>query len=365
MKTIKNTTIIILITFLLLEIIIRLCGVKPYERQDFSIESTPELCLIPDVNFGFALNPGEYSVTMNEHIHYTCSHNADSLRVLNDNYFNNKEDSTFTIRQQSGRISSRRSRSSVVSRIDFHGCSFTYGMSVDDSLAFPFLIQKQFSNYEFRNFGVPGFGNLQALLRLKMQIKNKNFPNVLMLCYADFHDERNALNLNYRKSLFSGFQNANEAIQPLFIKSKMPFYDLEKGVQYCDWQTIYKNWSGREYLAAVNMIQDAVEKMQYSAIDEKAVTHQILLEIQQLCEANKIEFILTAITKSESTDFTLAFCKQQNIKTLDIGLPFPSEQYSSLPYDIHPNRLAHQVFAERLKNYLNQRTRLNERAGIE
>jgi hypothetical protein len=356
MKTIKNTTIIILITCLLLEIIIRLCGVKPYERQDFSIESRPELCLIPDAHFGFALNPGEYEVTMNKHIHYTCSHNSDSLRNLNNYYFNkNKEDSAFTIRQRSGRISSRRSRSSVVSKIDFHGCSFTYGMSVDDSLAFPFLIQKRFPNYQFRNFAVPGFGSLQALLRLKMQIKNKGFPNILMLCYADFHDERNALNLNYRKSLFSGFQNANEAIQPLFIKSKMPFYDLEKGIQYCNWQTIYKNWSGREYLAAVNMIQDAVENMQYATINEKAVTHQILLEIQQLCETNKIEFILTAITKSESTDFTLAFCKQQNIKTLDIGLSFPSEQYSSLPYDIHPNKLAHESFAERVTIFLNRR----------
>ena len=61
--------------------------------------------------------------------------------------------------------------------------------------------------------------------------------------------------------------------------------------------------------------------------------------------------MLTAITKSKSTDFTLAFCKQQNIKTLNVGLPFPSEKYSSLPYDIHPNKLAHEHFAESIKGF--------------
>lgn len=340
MKAIKDTGIIILITFFLLELIIRLCGVKPYEQQNFSIKSTPELCLIPNENFGFALNPGEYKVVMNEQIPYACSHNSDSLRTLSES-----ENKNF--------------------KIDFHGCSFTYGMSVDDSLTFPFLSQQAFPKYQFRNFAVPGFGNLQALLRLKMQIKKKDFPNILMLCYADFHDERNALNLHYRQSLFNGFQHANDKVKPLFIKSKMPFYGLEKGIQYCDWNNIYKNWSGRSYLASVNAIQNAVDKMKYDAIDEKAVTHQILLEIQELCEANQIEFILTAITKSKSTDFTLDFCQQKNIKTLDIGLPFPSEQYSNLPYDIHPNRLAHQVFAERLKPFLNHRTQLNGQADIE
>ncbi len=345
-KSLINTGIIILITLLLLEIIIRLCGIKPFKQKHFSIQSTPELCLIPDSHFGFALNPGEYSVTMNEQIHYTCSHNLDSLRILN---YENHQDSTFVFRQRSGR------QSSIVKKIDFHGCSFTYGMSVDDSLAFPFLLQKEFSDYQFRNFAVPGFGNLQALLRLKLQIKNKNFPDVLMLCYADFHDERNALNLNYRQSLFNGFQNANETVKPLFMNSKMPFYDSEKGIQFCDWQNIYENWSGRTTFATVNAMQNAVDKMKYSRIDEKAITHQILLEIKKLCEANQIEFVLAAITKSESTDFTIAFCKQQNIETLDIGLPFPSEKYSNLPYDIHPNKVAHQHFSEEITDFLNRK----------
>lgn len=321
MKKALNILFITLTTLLLLEIVIRLCGVTPFRVQNFDIQSKPNFCLMPNSTYGFGLNPGEFQVTMNHEIHYTTTHNLDSLRIVS---YSKSDD--------------------YIKKIDVHGCSFTYGMSVDDSLAFPFLLQKAFPNYRFRNYAVPGFGNLQALIRLQNQEKNGDLPDVVMVSYADFHDERNALNTNYRKSLYHGFLNANENVKPLFAKSQMPFYDLKKGVQYCDWQKMYGNWFGRDYSAAINSLQDAFEKMQNSSNDEKAVTHQILLEIKELCKKNKVKFIVLFITKSESTKVTKQFCEQQKIEIIDIGLEFPSEKYSNLPYDIHPNKLAHRTF---------------------
>lgn len=326
MKWVFNILFIVLTTLLLFEIVVRICGVTPFRVQRFDIQSKPNFCLIPNSTYGFGLNPGEFEVTMNHKIHYTATHNSDSLRIVS---------------YSKPIIYTKKNKKSV---IDIHGCSFTYGMSVDDSLTFPFLLQKALPNYHFRNYAVPGFGNLQALLRLQHQVKTKDLPDVVMVSYADFHDERNALNINYRKSLYHGFLNANEKIKPLFEKNKMPFYDLNKGVQYCDWKNIYQNWSGRAYSAAINSLQDAVEKMQNTAIDEKAITHQILLEINDLCQKNNVKCIILFITKSESTTVTKQFCEQQNIDFWDIGLTFPSEKYSNLPYDIHPNKFAHQTF---------------------
>lgn len=327
MKKLLNILFILVTTFLLLEIVIRLCGVTPFRVQKFNIQSVPDFCLLPDSTYGFALNPGEYQVTMNHEIHYTCTHDEDSMRILTTSKPTNFEKT-----------------------IDIHGCSFTYGMGVDDSLAFPFLLQKAFSNRRFRSFAVPGFGNVQALIRLQYQIKNKDVPNVLIVCYANFHDERNALNSQYRKSLYHGFLNANEKIQPLFHQSKMPFYTINNGLQYQDWKTIYHNWSGRNHLASINSIQDAIEIMTIN--DGKAETHEILLTINDLCQKNNIQFIVATLTKNDSTTITQHFCKQKNITVWDIGLDLSNTNYNNMPYDIHPNVAAHGIFGEQLMNRL-------------
>lgn len=306
-----------------MEVTIRLCGVTPFRVQSFEIQSNPQFCLIPNEQCGFGLNVGEFDVAINTEVKYHCTHSSDSLRILMHQPITNFDKT-----------------------VDIHGCSFTYGMSVSDSLAFPFLLQKRFQNIRFRNFAVPGFGNIQTLIRLKEQIKTNDLPDTLMICYAHFHDERNVLNTNYRKSLYHGFLNANSKIIPLFEQSKIPYYDKEKGLQYCNWNSLYHNWKGRNYLASVNSLQNAVEQM--SLKNGKIETHQILLEINHLCQQNNIQLIVAAITKNESTDYTIHFCKQEKIKVLDIGLELPSEEYSSLPYDIHPNEKAHRIFEERL-----------------
>lgn len=324
MKQLGNILIIGIITLILLEVTIRLCGVRPFRVQSFDIQSTPRFCLIPNEQYGFGLNVGEFDISINKKVYYHATHSQDSLRILNYKPINNFNKT-----------------------VDIHGCSFTYGMSVDDSLAFPFLLQQGFSDIRFRSFAVPGFGNIQALIRLQEQIRNNDLPDTLILCYADFHDERNALNSNYRKSLYHGFLNANVEVLPLFTQSKIPFYDLKKGIQYCNWNELYHNWQGRTYLATINSIQNAFEKMHLR--QGKAETHQILLKIKALCQQNDVQLIVATITKNESTDYTIQFCKQQKIKVLDIGLNLPSEEFSSLPYDIHPNEKAHRVFEKRLR----------------
>lgn len=323
MKQLLHLLFIVITTFILLETVIRLCGVTPFQVQPFQIQSTPDFCLMPNATYGFGLNPGEFDVTMNDAIEYTCTHNADSMRIVSYS-----PSTTFD------------------KTIDIHGCSFTYGMSVDDSLTFPFLLQKEFSNQRFRNFAVPGFGNIQALIHLQNQIRTGDLPNIIVICYTDFHDERNALNTSYRKSLYHGFLNANTQVKPLFHTSKIPFYALNQGVQYQDWNNIYHNWTGRNYLASVNSIQDAIEKMTEN--DGKTTTHQILLAIHKLCQQHEIQLIFAPLTNNDNTTFTQQFCEQNGLTVFDIGLDLMNPMYNNLPHDIHPNKVAHQIFSERL-----------------
>lgn len=326
MKQLLNSLVILLITFLLLEVIVRICGVTPFQTKPYQIESTPERCILPNPMYGFGLNPGTFEVTVNKKVKYTCTHNEDSLRIC-----------------------SYSKPVNVEKKIAIHGCSFTYGMSVDDSLTFPFLLQQAFPKYHFQNYAVPGYGNIQALIKLKQQIQNGDTPDMMLIGYAGFHEERNALNPHYRQSLYHGFLNSNIENRPLFNKSKIPYYDIEKGIQYEKWSGLYENWLGRSYLASVNTFQNAFEKMQMTMSDEVIVTQHILLEISNLCKDNKIDLVIVNIVKSPKVDYLKVFCGEHDIKLIDIGLELPSEAYSSLPYDIHPNAKAHRIFLERLK----------------
>lgn len=325
LRQLKNILIIGMITFALLEVTLRLFGVEPFRVRRFEIQSSPKFCLIPNEQYGFGLNPGAFDITINKGVSYHTTHSADSLRIL-----------TYEPIEH------------VHKTVDIHGCSFTYGMSVDDSLAFPFLLQQGFSDIRFRSFAVPGFGNIQALIRLQEQLNKEDLPDTLILCYADFHDERNVLNANYRKSLYHGFLNANADVLPLFAEGKVPFYDAEKGIQYCSWNELYDNWRGRTYCAVINSFQNTVEKIQFR--QGKVETHQILLRLHHLCRQQKVHLIIATITKSESTEQTIEYCKQEGIEVIDIGLDLSNAEFSSLPYDTHPNKKAHQVFEARLRS---------------
>ena len=80
--------------------------------------------------------------------------------------------------------------------------------------------------------------------------------------------------------------------------------------------------------------------------------HQILNQIYELCQKHHIEFKIVTLTESEKTTQTFYYCKHQNIPIFDISLPLPSEKYSHLPYDIHPNAVAHQHFAKEMIRFL-------------
>ena len=65
---------------------------------------------------GLSLNPGKFNVTINKKQKYNVTHTSDSLRTTGSN--------------------------SDIAKINIqlHGCSFTYGMGVNDEETYPFIL---------------------------------------------------------------------------------------------------------------------------------------------------------------------------------------------------------------------------------
>ncbi len=341
-KWTRDIAIISFLTLLLLEVGLRIIGYQPFHFPPFSIISNPPGSLVPDAELGLALAEGSFRVTMNDSLSYTSLRNTDGTR------FTGNADPTLPL-------------------IELQGCSFTYGMGVPTEKAFPFLLQQRLSDHaRISNKAVPGHGNIQALIQLKKRIEDKEvpLPQTIIMFYAAFHDERNALSPHYREHLHYGFMNMAPEVRKMFQgkEARFPygsFQDEEFIIRHSESRELFRPVPLREYSAIANMIQKQINMSREARIDGNAISRHILLEMDRLCKANGIEFIIASIVKDEATQNMLQSIREAGATTLNMGLDIlGDENYNNMPYDSHPNDKAHQVYAERLYWFLDPEKRI-------
>lgn len=324
---------ILLLIFPCSELALRVLRYQPFHQVAFHIEASPENCIIPHHSLGFALQPGQFRVTLNKGLQYDVRHGSDSLRVTSySTDLENDRDSIY-----------------------FFGCSYTYGMGISDSLSFPFLVQKNKEGCFTKNFGVPGYGTVQSYLQLKQLIDRKEIPSTIIINYADFHDDRNALTPAYRRDLFLGYQRSHSSIASAMQQANIPFIEKQKStfqLSFNPWDEIYDNWNYRETFALVNFLQEIVDQRQTRTIKKEESSIYAFEQIQSLCDQHQIRMIVTGLTPSKKTKTVLQTLKNRGIETLDISVELSLDKYKNAPYDDHPNGHSHAIFAERIIRYL-------------
>ena len=324
----KKWVYYLLILPICFEIALLILGFRKYERIDYSIVSTPSYCLSPDIKFGFALTPGNFRVTINKGHTYSVTHTEDSLRRI-----------PFPCSD------------SVNQKVYFFGCSYTYGMGVNDDETFSAIIQKELPTIEIKNFGVPGFGTVQSYLQLQKMIAENDIPTKVILNYADFHDMRNALSPFYRENLKIGFERSNKDVKHIMDRSRIPFVDRKNDafeIAFCKWDKLYNHWPLRENLASVNFLQSKIDLKKDKTMGKKDITFFLVEQMQQLCEENHIQFLVAGITATKATQLTLEEFEKRGIETMDISVDLKLKKYNNMPFDSHPNKLTHAIWAERI-----------------
>ena len=73
------------------------------------------------------------------------------------------------------------------------GCSWTEGWGLEDHETFPWLLQKMFTYHEVVNFGVAGYSTVQSLIQMREALQGGRKPDIAVLTYGSWHDERNCL----------------------------------------------------------------------------------------------------------------------------------------------------------------------------
>lgn len=319
--------ILLLTTSLALgEGLLRLIGLRPHTLKVPAIISQPAQALIPHPDLGLSLNPGNYQVQINQHLQYQCTHLLDSTRSTGSTMTGEK-------------------------KVFLLGCSFTYGMGVSDSLTFPYLLQKEFPNWQILNYGVPAYGSLQSLLQLQKQLESGRQPNLVVLNYASLHDSRNKLSPAQQKY----WREALNGVRQLPYIAQVPRGEA-LDIQYLSVDEMKKRWKWSAHFALLHLLEQVSDHILDGFEDKHLISQKIILKISNLCRANHIPFFVTGISNDAVTEQMLTFCGEHQIPTLYFGVDMADKKYNLSPYDSHPNALAHQIYAEKLGDFLKGRS---------
>ncbi|MFK7786913.1 MAG: hypothetical protein AB8B56_17460 [Crocinitomicaceae bacterium] len=290
-KRFRYYLFLVLITPICFEIALRILGYGPYRQSEYTISSEPQMCLKSSDELGFSLGEGTYQVSVNGAPNYTATH-IDGRRITRKKHVEVFESQVFIM-----------------------GCSFTYGMGVSDSVAFPYQIQQRFKDsIRIENYGIPGFGNVQSYLQLKREVAEGNIPKLVIVNFCDFHHERNSLTPRYRNSLVLGYQRSNKEVSKELGKSTFPF--IENGrLKSVAFDDMYHNWSGRETFATVHYFQSNSDKRLSEKINLEKNSLALFSKLQSLCDKHHIELIVTGLTKTKATRRFLNSLDKKGIRT--------------------------------------------------
>ncbi len=328
-ERIIEITGIFFITILLAECVLRILGFEHYRQETYCIQATPPASLISHSTYGMALNPGSYKILINDSLEYTCQHLPDSTR------------------------NTGHKNKTTLPEIHLYGCSFTYGMGVDDEESFAYLLQEKISDYAIINKGVPAYGNLQGYLQYLEEIKKGKDIDMAIAFYAPFHEERNVMNPSFRSQMHYGLEVLGILAKE---KGRFPHARLNDGnleIGYLDSEELYRPIPLRDYSALANAIQEIINGYQSLGMDGTKATITIFEHWARLCHENGTEFIVATLLDDAPSLEMNDILKKKGIRTLPLGLDIMNDkQYNNLPHDSHPNALSHRIYAERLFHYL-------------
>jgi len=178
------------------EVVMRVAHIEPLQVESLTFEVEPideqrgessseghvtnQRLFLPDEVLGYTHLPGRFNVKLSDDYTFTMTHRQDMLRITQPDDSEDKAD---------GRAA-----------LWIFGCSFTHGWSVNDEDTYPWRMQEMLPDHNVVNFGVSGYDQLHALLQFEQAIGSHPPPQVAIVTYAHFHDERNTFGRAYRKS---------------------------------------------------------------------------------------------------------------------------------------------------------------------
>ena len=320
-----------MLVFLIVEIGLRISGVKPYRGEERSIILSPHSFIESDPVLGYKPRPGLYQSTYNFGLVSWSTHWPDNSRATRPD-----------LNSHSG-----------APRIHIYGCSYSYGFNISDSMSMAWKMQEQMPDFDVRNYAFIGYGINQVYLSLKNHLENGIIPSVIVVNYASIHDERNVLTTNYKASL--SLFSTQRALSELNSIS-WPAYGLNSSgelvLNYED--IIYEKRPLAQHSSIVRYIWHQRTLAEFRKTNAQMVSFKLLFAIYELAKKHGSRLVVTGIVGDNKTRQVLGRCREASIPTLDISVDYRNSVFTLHPYDpFHPSSLATSHFAKTIVEFLN------------
>jgi hypothetical protein len=229
--------------------------------------------------------------------------------------------------------------------IGIFGCSFTHGWSVNDDETYPWLLQQQLPNCEVVNFGVGGYGTVHSLIQLRNALDEERKPDVAVIAYCSFHDERNTF-LRTRRKVVAPYSRLGDILQP--------YARLERngGLRIQMAEAIYSEFLGMRHSALSHCLETAYNSVEDRLCGSREVTRAIIREFSDLCIRNNIALVVAGMD-GRAADM-LDYCATSGIRVTSLAVDLMEPGNSNRPYDNHPSAKAHKIYAQKLCAFLKQ-----------
>lgn len=324
-KTLLRWLVTLIIMALVLEGLLRLVGITPYEPIIAQVQIEPSHYGTADSIYGFRLREGQYSITLKQEHQFVATH-------------------------QNGRRVLPKSNDSTDLNIHFLGCSLTYGYGVDDDQSYPALLQHKRKNWSVFNHAVNGYGVAQFYLQLQALLADQEKPDVVVLGYAAFQDERGTMLRNWRKSISAQLNEAMRDEVPQFPYVLRKWFSQDFAIDYCD--ATYVEWPWVRSSSLMNSMEQLWNWIENQYYDSHKTSWAVLQGMHGLCKEQQVRFVVYGLDNDPYTLETLDFLQEQGVEVLPSQLDLLDNQYNLQPFDHHPNPAAHRHYVQVLEPVL-------------
>jgi hypothetical protein len=309
------------------EMAVRWLGYQPWQVKEIKITVEPGgKFFTPHPTLGYTHVPGAFNAALPDGYTFKVTHLPDTLRVTHPL-------TTYGMGPRK-------------EEIWIFGCSLTHGWTLNDEETYPWLLQEQFPQYEIVNFGVSGYGTLQSLLQFQEALAERPQPRLVILAYASFHDQRNTL-LRLRSKEIVPWNKLGPIVQPYAM------LDRAGNLTYTLAGMTYQEFPLMRTSALINLLETTYDyKVEDTFYHSHDVTKAIIREFHRQAQAQGIELVVAGLLSDHLTADTLAFSRNEGIKTVDMSVDLSLRANRNLPHDPHPSPAANRQYAQKLGAFL-------------
>jgi hypothetical protein len=329
----------IVVTFLIAEGCLRLSGWQEahYGHEKYLPTIKPSSFLVKDELLGWKLGVGKFDFFYGDTLYSSCKVNIDGNRLI-----------------PIKKTLDKSYRDNNYKKISLYGCSYTFGLSVSDTSNYPFYLQMMLPEYLICNRAVPGYSLVQMYLSIQRDVQMRNKPDIALINYGTFLDERTVLNRIWLNRFGWALK---KRMRKGIIEVNYPFAKLKGNdsliIDYLQWKDWHEDWPYRDKSAVLNMANTMFDNESVSQQKEKfsRIVLLCLIEMADYCKKHGIKVIFYGFDKT--CDPVFQHLKSKGLLAIVSSVDIHEVGFNCAPFDPqHPSSKSHRIYAQEVYDCL-------------